>query len=272
MLVLLGPDFEGTEQAYSRLAKETGLVAYDLRSRVRPGAWGVVKLLADTDQAKALASALRSAGFRPVLVDREVAHQPDRRIVLARGLTLNPTDFVLHLSEGDLVMEYSDMTCIVRGEVRPGRSLRGAPSAAASSSATFRAVVPTTDPPGSREGQPSAFEAYHAADLHFASVSWIARLDARLFEAHGGEPGVRALDALVEELAARAKVRVDRAVRTSSLASFAEQPAPMRSAGGQPSLREGSREQSDERFDPYSRLIGEAEREAKAPGASVTPA
>jgi hypothetical protein len=50
-LVLLGPGFDGSDQGYQTLARATGLVLYDLRSRVKPGSWGLVKSFGDAGQA-----------------------------------------------------------------------------------------------------------------------------------------------------------------------------------------------------------------------------
>lgn len=255
-MVLIGPDFDGSSEAYRRLARVTGLVSYDLKARVRPGAWGLVKALGDPLEAESLAAGLSEAGFRPLLVLREAAHDPKRRIVHARGITLEEQGFTLHFTERDMPVEYGAVLCLVRGEVQPGRAaLRGS----GNSSAPYRIVTPVGEPPSTREVQQSPFESYHAADIHFLTVPWIARIDVRAVGSVTGEPSVRALDQLVDELAQRSGVRVDRAVRTSSLASFAEQDA-SRSTSSEPHGREHRREQPDERFDPYSRLVGEAER------------
>jgi hypothetical protein len=268
MFVLLGPDFEGTSEAYQRLAHATGLVAYDLRARVRSGGWGVVKTLADEAQAEALASALRAVGFRPVLVQRTVGQDPERRIVHVRGIELGETEFVLSLRDREMAVEYAALACIVRGEVQPGRTSQRS-SASGPSSATFRAVAAATEPPSVRDGQQSTFEAYQAADLHFLSVTWLARIDLHSLGGSVNEASPRALDALADELAKRARARVDRSMRTSSVVAVAEQSAPMRTHNSEPpGLREARREQADERFDPYSRLIGEAERQLRAEAAS----
>jgi hypothetical protein len=260
MFVLLGPGFEGTQDAYQRLAAATGLVGYDLRARIRPGTWGVVKALADESQALDLAHALEAARFSPVLIERRVAHDPARRILPARGLSLQETGFVLELRDRQMSIEYAALACVVRGEVQPGRTTQRGAGTTGPSSATFRAVA-VSDAPLLREASQSPFEAYQAADLHFLSVPWIARLDARAFVSSGAEVNPRALDAVVDALAERARVRVDRGVRTSSVASLAEQSAtPWAQTSEPPGVREARREQADERFDPYSRLIGEAER------------
>ena len=89
---------------------------------------------------------------------------------------------------------------------------------------------------------------------------------AHALEHAGLEHGPRALDALVDTIAERGGVRVDRVARTSSVAAFVEQPAPLRSQSPAP---QSLREQTDERFDPYSRVIGEAERQLRAAASSA---
>ena len=106
-----------------------------------------------------------------------------------------------------------------------------------------------------------------AADLHFATVLWIARIDSRVFDFGAERTGNVAADlaAFTNLLAGRSGVRIDRAIRTSSVASFADQPAPMRAQSWPPpSIRKA--ESGDPRFDGYSRLIGEAERLARRSG------
>ena len=56
MLVMLAPSFDGSTDSYARLAKVTGMVAYDLKSRVKPGVWGIVRALADEAQATELST------------------------------------------------------------------------------------------------------------------------------------------------------------------------------------------------------------------------
>ena len=88
MLVLLGPTFEGSNDEYARLAAATGLLAYDLRTKLRPGCWGVVKALGDPQQAAQLAEHLRAQGFRIAVVDPAIVQEPDRRVVPIRRLKL----------------------------------------------------------------------------------------------------------------------------------------------------------------------------------------
>ncbi|HEX3776354.1 MAG TPA: hypothetical protein VHV51_17900 [Polyangiaceae bacterium] len=259
MLVMLAPSFDGANDSYARLARATGMVAYDLKSRVKPGVWGIVRALADEAQATELTRRLRADGFPAFVVPREVAHDPARRLVTIRSLALRDDELVLYLREREMPIPFGALTCIVRGEVQlgqvPARSMTPT-----SSSSTFRAVVPSTaDVQVFRESIPvSSFEAFTAADLHFATVLWIARIDARSFDfaalGEASESPAQDLDRLVDLLASRAGVRVDRGVRASSVVSVLLQSAGRSIA---PSSREAA---SDERFDPYSRVIGEAER------------
>lgn len=260
MFVLLGPDFEGSDETYQRLSRATGFVAYDLRSRLRPGSWGVVKALADPAQANALAQALVDAGFRPVLVERTVAHDPERRIVPVRGIQLREREFVLALRERDMAVEFAAIACAVRGEVLPGRVAQ-ASSASGPSSGSMRIAAVVSEASIGREAPQSLFEAYQALDLHFLSVPWIARLDVHALAGSAFEQSPRGLDQLADELARKAGVRVDRTARTSSVVALAEQSAAPRALASEPpSLREARREHADERFDAYSRVVGEAER------------
>ena len=255
MLVLLGPGFDPSEASYQALARATGLVPYDLKTRVKPGAWGCVKVVGDLGQARDLGSRLLAAGFPVVLVDQLVAHDPDRRLVPVHRIELRESDFKLDLKDRQMTIPYGALTCVVEGEVQPGRSSsasrgvqQGSPS-----SGSFRAVAPGVaemqvfrDSLGNQVG-------YLAADLHFATVHWVARIDTRVFDF--GE--------LVDAVAARANVRVDRAVKTSSVAAVGDQPPSMRSASWPPVSQRVREEALDQRFDTYSRLIGEAERLAR---------
>jgi len=81
MLVLLGPSFAGGDAEYQRLSKATGMVAYDLRARLKPGTWGLIKALADAVEAERLSTALLAEGFPIVVVPREVATDPERPLV-----------------------------------------------------------------------------------------------------------------------------------------------------------------------------------------------
>jgi hypothetical protein len=262
MFVLLGPDFEGTPEAYQRLARATGLVAYDLRSRLRPGSWGLVKALADEAQAVALARALSDAHFRPILIDRAVAHDNNRPIVPVRSVALTEQNLVLGLQDRDMTVEFAALACVIRGEVQPGRSVQRG-TASGPSSGNYRAVTAPADVSVAINVVQSPFEAFQAADLHFLTALWVARLDLHSLGGSAHEATPRVLDGLADELARRAGSRVDRNVRTSSVASLAEQATPKRGSEP-PNVREARREQADERFDAYSRIIGEAERMLRA--------
>jgi hypothetical protein len=272
MLVLLGPSFAGGDADYQRLSKATGLVAYELKSRLKPGMWGLVKALADEGEAERLARSLEAEGFPIVVVPREVVGNAERPIVALKGLAIDGQRLTLQLRERSMEVPAAALCVIVRGEAQVGKtSASRGTGASATSSSTFRAVVPSTnDLQVFRESMPATgFEAaFAAADLHFHSVTWIARIDARSFDFRalgiGAVSPAGALDTLVDRLALLAKVRVDRAARASSVASFAQQA--IRGAGANsapPSMPMSQRAKEvagDDRFDPYSRVVGEAER------------
>ena len=262
MLVLLGPDFDGSDQGYQTLARATGLLPYDLRTRVKPGSFGLIKIFGSAQQAEELAARLVAAGFPVACVERQVVNDPDRRHVPVHQLELGPTSFHLKLKDREMDVPYGALTCIVEGEVQPGR-VGGTPAASVASSGALRAVTPGSgEMQVFREAQVMAPIGYLAADLHFATVLWMARIDARVFDFGPKRSGNVAVDLanLTNELAGRARVRVDRNVRVSSVASFAEQPAPMRGGSPVPPSLRGKTEAADARFDSYSRVIGEAER------------
>jgi hypothetical protein len=271
MLILMGPSFAASDADYQRLAKVTGMVAYDLRARLKPQMWGLVKALADEAEAQRLCSALLAEKFPVVLVPREVASDPQRPIVALRALRIEGQQLELQLRERVMEVPVAALCAIVRGEAQVGKGGRGAAMGAGSgsSSSTFRAVVPdASDLQVFRESMPpNSFEAFAAADLHFHSVSWVARIDARSFNFRelgiGAASPAGALDTLVDRLALLARIRVDRAARASSIASFAQQAGKSSGSPSLPPLPMSQRAKEvagDERFDPYSRVIGEAER------------
>lgn len=275
MLVLLGPSFAGGDADYQRLSKVTGMVAYDLRARLKPGMWGLVKALADETEAQRLAASLSAEGFPIAVVPREVATDPERPIVGLRGLLITEQGLTLQLREREMVIPLAALCCIVRGEAQVGKggAVRTGSSSGATSSSTFRAVVPSaSELQVFRESVPqSSFEAFAAADLHFHSVTWVARIDARSFDFKSlgvvAASPAGALDMLVDQLGKLAGVRVDRAARASSISSFTQQAAKGMPGGSQPPpshLAPNSQRHKeiagDERFDPYSRVVGEAER------------
>lgn len=261
MLILLAPSFDGSDKGYQALARVTGLVPYDLRTRIKPGSWGLVKGFGDAAPAQELASRLSAEGFQVVLVNRLVSQDPERRLVPVQSLALGESDFTLGLKDREMRIPYGALTCIVEGEVQPGRTL-GAATPSPTSSGAMRAVAPDAgEMRVFRDAQLAAQLGYLAADLHFATVPWIARIDTRIFDFGPERSGNVSADlaTVTNRLAERAGVRVDRAVRASSLASFADQAASPR-AQPLPSGGARNRDAADNRFDNYSRLVGEAER------------
>jgi hypothetical protein len=264
MLVLLAPSFDGSDQGFQTLARVTGLLPYDLRTRIKPGSWGLVRGIGDGGQAQELASKLIAEGFPAVLVERHVIHDPERRHVPVHGLLLGDSDFTLRLKDRVMKIPYGALTCIVEGEVQPGRAAGATPSTVGSSGA-LRAVAPgVAEMQVFRETQATNQVGYLAADLHFATVLWVARIDSRVFDfdTKSGSVSTR-LAAVTDTLAQRAGVRVDRSVRASSLASFTDQAPPMRANSWPPASVRGRIDAADQRFDSYSRLVGEAERVAR---------
>jgi hypothetical protein len=266
MLVLLGPSFAGGDAEYQRLSKVTGMVAYDLRARLKPGMWGLVKALADETEAARLASTLKAEGFPIVVVAREVAIDPQRPIVALRGLEIADQTLTLELRERQMQIPVAALCTIVRGEAQVGKAGGRSGGSNAASSSTFRAVVPdASDLQVFRESMPpTSFEAFAAADLHFHSVNWIARIDARSFDFRTlgivAQSPAGAIDMLVDRLAQLAHVRVDRAARASSVSSFTQQAVRSTTPHTSPSSQRAKEISGDERFDPYSRVVGEAER------------
>ena len=267
MLVLLGPTFEGSGEEYTRLARATGMLAYDLRTKLKPGIWGVVRALGDESQAQELGQRLQEDGFQVAVVDSAVCADPDRRAVLVSGLRLEEEQVVFIVKDREMPVPYGALLVIVRGEVHRGE--RPQSRGARTSSAALRAVAPSSaDVAAFRASGGGEFDAYAALDVHFITVKWAARIDVRHFNfsvlGDGTPATARSLDELADRIGARAGIRVDRGSRTSSVASFSsagvprsETPAPSsshRAAGGAP---------VDERYDGYSRLIAESERQTR---------
>ncbi|MCC6214512.1 MAG: hypothetical protein IT376_06560 [Polyangiaceae bacterium] len=269
MLVLLGPPFEGADSDYARLAGITGMVAYDLRTKLKPDTWGVVRAVGDAGQAELLAARLRDAGFRAVALDPAVGHDPERKIVPLVALELREDALVLVLRGREMSVSWRSVLVLVRGEVQLGvmpQSLRS-PS---TGSSTFRAIVPSAaDLSVFREQQAGGLDAYAALDLHFATVGWVGRIDARTFDFAplgilAATPAAQ-LDELAELLAGATGARVDRGGRTSSVLAFTARANAPRShtpaPGATPSsMRPPGPSSLSERFDAYSRMVAEAER------------
>ncbi len=260
MLVLLGPPFAGSDEDYSRLARATGLLPYDLRAKLRPGGWGVVRAIADRAAAEKLAAELVQLGYRAAAVPPDVAQDPGRKIVELSRLDFGD-QLSLHLRGREMPIDYRALLTIVQGEARIADLM-----ARSRSSASFRAVSPSAAEMESfRDAMTtSQFESFLVADLHFVTVPWVARIDSRHFEFTrlGVATGTRQGDlaGVTRMILERCDVLVDTHAKTSSVGSFVEQrgPKPMSAPGAPaPSLRD---EPTDERLDGYSRLIGEAER------------
>ncbi len=273
MLVLLSPEFNGSDVEIVQLAHSTGLLPYDLRTRLRPGAWGVLKVLADLTQAESLVAHLNALGFQAVAVDSSVGHDPERKVVYLRRLDIASEGIVLGLSEREMVVPFGALVTIVRGEVHLGRSQRGnvlgssgqvRPTPALGPWASGNLGADNTTIGDGRN--PGVTDVFAAADLHFATVRWVARIDARELEFPTMIPPqtnvAERLDMLVDWLADQAKIRVDRHLRVSSLGSQMEGTRIALSGpkGSTLAARRGTSPPSDEHFDAYSRLIAEAER------------
>ncbi len=266
MLVLVGPPFEGRSDQYDELARMTGLVAYELRTKLKPNAWGVVRALGDQAQAMALRDQLTAGGYRAAIIEAQVAHDPERPIVTLRALSGDEQGLTLHLQSRSMSVPWGALLVVVKGQVTV-EPLRGR-----GSSTTLRAVKPSSAEIESfRESLTSApTEAYLAADIHFITVPWIARVDTRTFdfgaEAQGTPPDK--LERLASWLTAQSGVRVDLAARSSSVQAFTEPGGRVRITPppnpGAPAVRRSADEPTP-KFDGYSRLIAEAERQARAP-------
>lgn len=269
MLVLLGPPFQGSDEEYARLAEATGILAYELRTKLKSNAWGVVRALGDEHQAMELATTLGREGFRVSVVDPAVGADPDRVFVPLRTLELQESTLVLHLSERSMPIPYAALVAIVRGEVQIGAAPVRGPT---SSSSTFRAVVPSASELEIFRESVGELDAYAAVDLHFATVMWAARIDVRAFDfsAFGAvNATAQDLDRLADRVSEHSGVRVDRASRVSSLASFTT--AGPHRATTPPPGQVAARRETPERFDAYSRLVAEAERRAARLARSLAP-
>ena len=122
MIVAVGPPLDAVEQHMDLLCHLTGLVAYDLKTRLRPDAWGVVRTLADPKDAFALAHKLQENGLRAVVLDPAVAWDPARRTASVRALEIGTEMLVVTLREGTLRLPHTSLVSIVRGELRIGEA------------------------------------------------------------------------------------------------------------------------------------------------------
>ncbi len=278
MLVVVRAPPNADAEFFAKLSRDTGLVAYDLRTRLRAGVWGVLRAVAVESEATATAAQLRSEGFDAVAISAIVARDTERRIVDVRAVELGEAGLELQLRRRRIPVPYAGLLLLARGAIRLGDWTLAHSAGGVSSSNGLRAVggVRVIREPTGQE-----LDAYAALDLHFATVLWIARVDVRHADlSKYGKPGTpEALDALADLIAARSGVRVDRAHRVSSLVSHLDRPPthtstmppPSRPTDGAPAtgpnrIEHGSSvsrlraEPTDSRFDGYSRLVAEAER------------
>lgn len=264
---MLGPPFEGRNDQYAQLAELSGLVIYDLKTKLKPDTWGVVKALAEVEQARLLHQRLSAAGYRVALVDPVVGHEPDRKIVTLRGLLFEPDGLTLQLHARSMTVPWGAVLVVVQGQV----SLGAESARQRSSSSSLRAINPSAAEMESfRESlNPGQIEAYLALDVHFITVPWIARIDSRSFDFSGfaGSSTLQKLESCAAALVERAGVRLDHGARTSSVNAFTDHSGRSRVLTPPPSYAgPQSRRMGDEitpRFDVYSRLIGEAERQTR---------
>jgi hypothetical protein len=235
--------------------------------------WGVLRVLADFDQAQSLVGQLTSLGFQAVAIDSAVGQDPERKIVYLRGLEITEEGMTLRLSERKMLVPYGALLTIVRGDVHLGRSQKG--NTLGAIAGQLRATPPLGPWVGAAASEvatmgdgrnPGVTDVFAAADLHFVTVPWIARIDARELEFPSIIPmqsnAAERLDVLVDWLANQAHVRVDRHLRVSSLGSHTVGSRGVASTpqGSVPPSRRMVSPTSDEHFDAYSRLIAEAER------------
>ncbi len=268
MLVLLGPRYSGTEGDLGILSAETGLALYDLRTRLRPGAWSVVRAIADPIQAEHIATRLRERGLQCCALDSAVGQDPARRIVYLRGIDVMSDHVVLRLAERAMKIPLGALLTLVRGDVHLGRMPLSASLQASSQSLRAAGTLSSNPAPADvfrEQRTPAIHEVFVAADIHFVTVPWLARMDARDCEFLGQSTDAvnyaERLDHFIDDLAGLARIRVDRNVKTSSLASHTS--GTQRMATPSPSGPISSRRiagVTDEHFDAYSRLVGEAER------------
>lgn len=270
MLVLLGPRYSATSEELTLLTAETGLTPYDLRMRLRPGAWSVVRAFADQDQATRVVSRLASQGLQCCALNSAVGMDPSRPVVYLREIVASPSQVLLLMAEREMSVPLRALLTIVRGDVHLGRTLHATPSPGSSSA--MRAATPISLQPSTATASEAVLEqraaldqdVFVAADLHFVTVPWIARIDARdcAIEVDGPQSGNYAerLDAFIDALSRAARIRVDRDIKISNLALHATGQQRQVAPNGPISTRRG-RASSDEYFDAYSRLIGEAERQ-----------
>jgi hypothetical protein len=260
MLVLLGPRFSGTDDELVILAAETGLALYDLRARLQPGAWSVVRVVADAATAEQTAARISARGLQSCALDSGVGRDPSRRIVYLRGIEVMSDYLVLRMVERAMKVPIGALLTIVRGDVHLGRT----PLLSASTQGGSFSLRGTSGAANLSSSVPPPYDVFVAADLHFVTVPWLARIDPRDCEFGGyrrDDANAELLDRFIDDLGVAGQVRVDRHLKTSSLASHtvASVRPTAASQGAPPSMRCRAAA-SDEHFDAYSRMVGEAER------------
>jgi hypothetical protein len=273
MLVLLGPGYEGRDDEVNALIQETGLTSYDLRARLCPGTWGVIKAFADGTQASRLTHRLLRFGLPVCEVSSNVSQDVNRPIVYLREVRFESESVILRLSEREMAVPYGALLVVIRGDVHLGRVSQNTSNYSTSNSIRPSSTALSTMSLNTNIGELGretrgtiGQDVFCAADLHFVTVPWIGRIDAREFifptEFCNESGAAERLDRFVDDMATRAGIRVDRAFKTSSLTAHAIGPlrASTPSSNGPISVRRGPG-QCDELFDGYSRLVAEAERQ-----------
>jgi hypothetical protein len=286
MIVAVGPPIEAVEEHLDLLCRLTGLVAYDLKTRLRPDSWGVVRALADPEDAQELARGLRQNGLKAVVLDPAIVWEPARRTVSVRSIEMGSETLLVNLREGTLRLPYRSLVTIVRGEPKIGETTLRPGGARASGSYLVPAAASGDVSGGHELSTGGGLDAVAVADLHFVDPLCVARLDIKTFDFSSvgfEDRNIEILDGLVNRLAESAGVHVDRASRRSSLLSQVPIAPPARvtplplggsiegcraTATPRPadsSVKTPRRPPADPRFDGYSRLVGEAERLSLAP-------
>ncbi len=267
MLVLVRLPPNCTEDYYAKLVRSTGMVAYDLKTRLRPGQWGVLRAVASFAEAEDVAATLRHEGLCAHVIDSSLVTEPERAIVAVESVSKTETELGLLVATRWMTVPLAALLVMVRGELREGdaATVRGT---ATSSSARLRAVVPAggdLDVPHVQTAGPGP-DADPVLDLHFVTVPWVARLDSRVTDLGAfGLPPRRAesLDRVATLLSDASGVRVDRGARLSSLWSYTDRAVrgASRAPGGSTPPGSGRvRGVVDPRFDAYSLMVAAAER------------
>jgi hypothetical protein len=211
-------------------------------------------------------------GLPACAISSSVGQDVERPVVYLRALKFDKKCVMLRFAERAMIVPFGALLVIVCGDVHVGRYPQWS-----STSGMYGATRPIaagsgfSTPSGStgeyvRDSRESAGQdVFAAADIHFVTVPWVARIDGRELEFptdYMDLPNVaERIDRCVGDLAMNAGIRVDRALRTSSLASYtagSQRSVPPPQNGSLPVRRTTG--PSDEHFDAYSRMVAEAER------------